>query len=202
MKFCRQFSVFVASVLAASAFCTDAIHTTPDLSTRKLQGEKKKSLGFGLGLSVSAFFPTSSKIKSAFQSSTISFGLSPTNIYFKDGMHTDFDLTVLTDSRSGSRYTVVLPSFGLLKSFGGSQQRSGVKPFVAARLGPAYYDYSILQGVNRTSERGWGLNANTEFGFFMNEKLRLSARYDWISASKGFRFDGLSLGATWQFVKF
>jgi hypothetical protein len=164
---------------------------------------QKKSNRLGIGVSFGAFFPTDKRVIEATSSSTYSFGLSPTNIYYKDGLNSTFDVQILSNNLRGSKYFVLIPSYGYVKTFGDKDKVSGVKPFAALRVGPAYSDFSMVSGVN-TKSRGkqLGFNANAELGVFMSETVRLSARYDVFSKTKQYKWDGLSLGLTWQFGRF
>lgn len=164
---------------------------------------KAKKKSFGVGMEFSAFFPTDKDIIRAFSSSTYALGLTPTSIYFKEGNHFVWDLAFNGDSQNGSRYFSVVPSFGYMSVLSSEGSASSFKPYFAARVGPAYTDYSVgYTGFARVKGRKFGWNANAEVGLFLTDKIRISARYDKFSELDGLDFGGLRTAITWQFARF
>lgn len=163
---------------------------------------KKKKKGFGIGLDVSAFFPSDRDIVRAFAAANYGIGLSPTNINFRPGTHFIWDIGLNGDSRAGSRYFTVAPTFGVIYSPQNEDSQSTFRPYFAARVGPYYADYSILRNNTRFKDRGFGWNGNVEAGLFLTDKIRVSVRYDKFSEKDGFDLGGLRAGVTWQFLRF
>lgn len=155
-------------------------------------------LGWGLALGV--FYPTNSLTRDLFGDAWLSFGLQPFSFETRNGLRIDTSLGLTSRDRNGNRLTIVQATVGISKLLGNEMDQ--VRPFVAARVGPAYIDYNITLGANNFSRRQLGWDANIETGVYINRNLRLSARYDWLSRFDRFNFDGLSLNVAWQFARF
>lgn len=178
------------------------VFANPELSLKRQEEPKKKKRGFGIGLDVSAFFPSDKDIVRAFSATSVGVGLSPTNIYYKEGTRFIWDVGINGDSQAGSRYFTIAPTVGYIYSVKTDESNSSFRPYVAVRVGPAYADYSILKNNVRFKDRKFGWNANAEIGLFLTDKFRISARYDKFSEHDGFDLGGLRVGATWQFLRF
>lgn len=155
---------------------------------------------FGWGAEIGAFLPTDSTIRDLLGGTWLSYGIKPVSIKVREGVRLDTDLAVTTRQKNGNKAALVRGTVGFLQQFGDSE--SSTVPYVAARIGPTYFDYSITQGsVYKSSKRiGWG--GNLEIGVLLSKRLRVSARYDILSEVDGFNFNGFSFGLTYQVARF
>ncbi len=111
------------------------------------------------------------------------------------------DWNIVSREDGDNRVLILSPSIGYIYAFTGPE--NDVQPYVAARLGLAYFDYRLARFEDQVvSGRRFGVNGNLEFGVMIGERLRLAARYDVYSRMDGFRFDGLSFELTYGLVKF
>lgn len=151
---------------------------------------------FGLGVGGGAYFPSSSLLKGAFGDQWTSIGFSPSSSRSATGGRTDFDIQVLSKSSGGNRLFVFAPTFGYSQGFG--NDRKGVVPYFAARIGPAYADYRIYSVTHRDTL----INTNFELGATVGERFRLYGRYDGFTKRNGVDFSGFSVNAQWLFASF
>ncbi|HZH97489.1 MAG TPA: hypothetical protein VEX38_00840 [Fimbriimonadaceae bacterium] len=156
---------------------------------------------WGIKLGVSFF--TSGEVRDALGQNTFSIGLSTQTRGLSDQWNLVYDLDVLQARRRGNRLLLVPLTVGVMRGFATEGEAQAV-PYVAARVGAAYADYSITRpstGIRHSSQRLLP-TANVEAGVIFDRRFRLSARYDWFANTDQFSFSGLKLSAAYEFVRF
>jgi hypothetical protein len=177
-------------------WCFVAAATTlfalPGLGQEKDESEKP-----WWGLDVGVYFPTDGEIQDRFGNAFLRFGIRPFETKRLGKWRVITDATVLAASKDGSRLLAIPVTIGVLSTFG--KPDTYPLTFVTAGAGPAYYNYAIDRlsddqlSVNRISFSGFGFNAHAELGVMLQERLSVTGRYDWFSASNDFDFSGFSL---------
>lgn len=155
---------------------------------------------FGLGGSAGVFFPTSSVLRDKFGSSVTSIGISPSDESLPSAARIFTDISVLSANRSGNRFLVIPATIGFGKTFGKPADVS--RPYARVGVGIAYFDYSISHEGRRRSDRNFGAAADAEVGVLVGGRLRLSARYYFLSERDGFNFNGLELAVKYTLFRF
>jgi len=153
---------------------------------------------FGVGLSGGVFYPTTSAVKNTLGAKWTSFGVGPTWVGYRSGLHSLWDVDMWGMSSNNNRAFIALPTYGYQYVFGDAKLKDQVKPFVAAHVGPSYTDFRI----GSSSARQLGIGGALEAGVFYSDRLKISARYNMMSKVKDFDFSGLNLTFTWTVTKF
>lgn len=156
-----------------------------------------------LGPRAGWFFPTDGTLRDTVGDNWFSFGFGPVDNEYTSGLKDVWDVTVLNRDRNGNKMFVSAFTYGYQYSFGDSRDQSAV-PYIAARVGPTYMDYSLTNpndNVRYSTKRG-GLNTNFEAGVLFNRTFQLSLRYDWMNSFDGFNFSGWSIQGEWELVRF
>jgi hypothetical protein len=156
-----------------------------------------------LGVKGGIYFPTNSEIRDIFGSNLVVIGISVDDFSRqadKWRLTADFDFITGKDGDDKFFAMPVTASFG--RVFGSPEDN--FRPYVRFGAGAAYFDYSITRPstLERFQEKRFGLSANAEAGFFVGERLRVSAKYNWFSKVDDFDFSGLQLTATFNLVRF
>lgn len=154
---------------------------------------------FGLGVSFGAYFPQSREIRDLLGGTWISYGVSPVRRENPSGWKFDLSFDYVARSKNGNRVSVLGVGFGVRKVFGTNNE---FRPYVAAHVGPAYMDYAIFRGASRIADRKLSLMGNLEVGVIISDKIKIRARYVPIAKSDGFDFSGISIGITYQLLRF
>ncbi len=154
-----------------------------------------------LGIKAGVFYPTDSGLRQAFGDNWTSIGISPVRLEAKNGTRQSTDFAITARSKNGNRVFMLRPTFGVSKSFDNRGDGS-VVPYVAARAGLAYIDYSIENTSRRFSGNKFGFTGNVEFGVVFNQRFAILARYDMMPRFDGFNFSGFSLEAAVQVLRF
>lgn len=154
----------------------------------------------GLSLRAGATFPSDRATRSAFGDTWLSIGISPARVEVRDGWGIDSDLAVSTREQGSNRFLAIRYTTGPILTFGEAEEP--VRPFVAARAGIAYFDYRIVDAPDRVSAKRGAPTLNVEAGVILDRRAQLSVRYDLYPRYDGFRFDGLTIGFTWEIVRF
>ncbi len=150
-----------------------------------------------ISLGYEVFYPKDSALRNAFGSVWQGFSISPRTIGIREGLQTDFDITVLSKGRNGNDILLITPSVGISKTFNTGRGSSSV-PFVAVRVGFTYADYDF--GGNDRKRTVY--NTNFEAGYVFNGTLRISARYDLTGSTDGVNFNGASFSASYRLFSF
>lgn len=155
-----------------------------------------------VGLRAGMSFFSSQELRNAFGNERLSFGISPMGKTYAGGYRVGPDLDVNITSRNGNRLLLIPLTYGITTGLNRTEAfgRDNVLPYVAARAGIAYTDYAIWRGSSRISETRLLPTANLEAGLVFNRNLTLSARYNIYTKTKGFDFNGLTIGATWTII--
>ncbi|HVL39317.1 MAG TPA: acyloxyacyl hydrolase [Fimbriimonadaceae bacterium] len=150
-----------------------------------------------VGLSVGVFMPQHSEIRDALGSSWFQYGFSP-SVRLRGDLDIRPELSFLGQHDDGNRLLIVSLPFAITKRFADDQ--ASTVPYVAAGLGPAYFDYAITRpDLTRVSEKRFGWTAHVEVGMVLSNRLRAHARYIKFSEHDGFKFDGIQVGLSYQF---
>ncbi len=145
------------------------------------------------------FFPSSTKMRNLLGSTWYSFGVGPTRFDVKEGLSVSTDLHFISQRRNGNKVFIALPTVGVTQALG--RPDNATQPYARLQAGLVYMDYSITDGVYKSKKR-FGVSANAEVGFVLNERLKIAARYDWMSSYDKLSFNGLSLNVVYQLFKF
>ena len=156
------------------------------------------------GPEVGIFFPSNAAMRAALGDEWISFGASTMTTGSFRGTPIGTNWNAVSQSRNGNTVFIASYSLGTMQFLGDNRGRAsgGLQPFVALRAGVSYIDYAIGSGLNRTSAKRVGYNANAEFGVQITQQFVVSARYDIYSRYDGFTFDGLTLNLRYGLVRF
>ncbi|MCC7230956.1 MAG: outer membrane beta-barrel protein [Fimbriimonadaceae bacterium] len=181
------------------SFCILAIGVSAMASAR--EGDTGK--GTNIGIRSGVYFPTNSEIRDIFGSDIIVVGLSFDDFSKQADnwkIKADFDFITGKDGSNKFFAMPVTASIGQVYGKPGDSSR----PFVRFGAGTAYFDYSITRPSNSTrySSKRFGFSADAEVGVIVGNKLRLSAKYVWLSKVDDFDFSGLQLTVTYNILKF
>lgn len=155
------------------------------------------------GVSYGAYFPKSGEIRDLFGDSMPRYGISPVSKRFDKQWDVNTDINILTASGDDAHLLLIPFTVGASMAFGGT----GLRTYVAANAGPAYYDYKLQRDVASTDviqtfrKKKIGWNTNFEAGILINKRFSVVARYDLFSKSEGFDFSGFSINANYAFFK-
>jgi len=176
----RWMAVLICGLVAASAFAQD---------------------NRTVGLQVGAFLPTSSAAQDLFGKQWLSVSLTPRPYDLKPGLSYSENLNVLGRDNNGNKVFMLLPTYGA-RFVMGDINAKGMTPYVAARVGPAYFDYSLTyQGVRHSTKRV-GFTGHIEVGAWFNKSFRVYGQYNKMSEFDGVRFDGFEVGVAFALFKF
>lgn len=142
-----------------------------------------------------------SEIRDLVGKSFLQFGFSPSVGVQKEKFSIRPELSFLGGSGNGNRFSIFALPITATLPLGMPGQKD--MPYVAAGLGPTYFDYRITRPAGPTTfdKSGIGWISHIEAGYVLGDRLKLSARYNMLSESEGFNFNGFQLSLSWQFFK-
>lgn len=146
-----------------------------------------------IGVSLGAFYPAQKKVRDALGSQWLAIGIAPVDVNPDAKVEFSSDFQVLTRRKSGNRLLLINPSYGVTLRLSEDREAKAA-PYFSARTGPVYMDYAIGSGATRVSRRELGWGANAEVGIKFNKAAKAFVRYDTMTRSRGFQFDGVSVG--------
>jgi hypothetical protein len=153
-----------------------------------------------LGITVGGFFPTDSEIRDLVGKSFLQFGISPGGGITKEKYSIKPELTFLGGSGNGNRFSIWGLPVTITIPLGMGRETN--IPYVAAGIGPTYFDYNITRpGPTNFNDKGFGVISHIEGGMVFSQNLKLSIRYNMLSEKDGFNFNGVQVGLSWQFFK-
>ncbi len=150
------------------------------------------------GISAGAYFPQSAALREAFDDAILSVGFQVIDDRFEDRWKFKPDLSLIRAERRGNDLTVAILSFGAGRSFGKSESST---PYVQGGVGLAYFDYDFVAGGTSYNDSRLGWATHVEAGVIMNQSLKLSARYNFLSKQSGVNFSGLELTLSYGFFR-
>lgn len=154
-----------------------------------------------LGVQVGTYLPSSGVTQRLFGKQWNTFSLAPRPFDLKPGLSQTTDVAFMGRDRTGNRIFILMPTYGVRYVMGDINSR-GTTPYVAARVGPAYYDYSFTnRGVYHSAKR-IGFAGHAEAGVWINRTFRVYTRYNTMSQFEGVRFDGLEIGLAISLFRF
>lgn len=167
--------------------------------------EKKKDEGARnyLGIKGGIYMPTDSEIRDIFGTTIPVFGLSFDDFTRQaDKWRLTFDLDFISGRNDDDKFFAAPFMASVGRVFGSRSDQ--LRPYVRFGLGGAYFDYSITRRstLERISEKRFGFGGEAEAGFFLGERLRISAKYLWFSKVDDFDFSGLQITATLNLIRF
>lgn len=157
--------------------------------------------GPNFGVQVGLYLPTNDRIRDAFGDSVFNFGIGPVNGRRPGQGSVTPELNILNANRNGNRLFIGTLTYGYEQHFGVSDNASTL-PYARIFAGGSYFDYGVGIGAARQSGRRFGLTGGAEIGVILNQRLRLSARYNTFSRQDGLNFDGITLSATFAVARF
>lgn len=152
------------------------------------------------GVKVGFFMPASSVTRTLLGSTWVSYGFGPTKFDLREGWTLSTDLEFVSQKKNGNKFFMALPTAGVQKLFADPDEKS--VPYVAFRVGPAYFDYSITRAGTYISKKRFGWTSNVEVGVVISDRVKFSGRYDITSRHDGFNFDGFTFAVNYQVVRF
>ncbi|RYG32883.1 hypothetical protein EON81_19570 [bacterium] len=164
-----------------------------------------------VGPTVGAYFPTQKFVRDAFGNPVLSYGFSPVQTGRPAQNKFQPDLNIISASKNGNKL-FLLPitaafELRLIKEVtginAGFNQQVPLIPFLRFTAGPAYYDYAITTAPGeRRARKGIGFTAGAEIGISLNNRLTITAGYNWFTKSDGLDFSGVSANLTYSLVRF
>lgn len=170
-------------------------------STSLVALAQSSSVRFSIGPDVGVYFPTDSKIKSVFGSSIFGFGLhfGGADLAQKSGFGGDIGL--VSAQKNGSDF-YAFQLMGKYEKYFGHPHTKGFVPYAEVSAGLAYADYKINYGGGHFAAKVILPTAKFEAGFLYHRDFKFSIEYDLFGPTNGFRFDGLTLKATYIVYRF
>jgi len=158
----------------------------------------KDDLNFGG--SVGFYMPTNSKIKDAFGSSVINYGIGPVGNKRPSSGSVTPSLEILNANKNGNKLFIGTFTYGYEKHL--AADNAVTIPYIRVFGGLSYFDYGIDQIGGRQSAKKVGYTTGAEVGLVLANRVRVAARYNFYTKQDDFDFNGLSLTATYALFKF
>lgn len=155
----------------------------------------------GISVAYGLYYPSSKTIRDALGGRWESFGFSPGVVGVARGMDLQTDFNGIYREANGNRIFIGTFSVGLIQNYA-KKDTADVRPYVALRGSISYADYNILVGSTRFDRTRALMGWNAEAGVVFSDRLVIAARYDGFQKSDGLRFDGFSLNAQLQLLRF
>lgn len=153
-----------------------------------------------LGPQAGVYLPTSSFLRDKLGESWFSFGAGRMNMNQARTRKFGSDFNVTSKRANGNALFMAAASYGIVSPLGDPQATT--RPYWAVRGGLSYIDYAISDGLARHSGKRLGYNFNAEIGIIFQDRLSLSARYDFFSQHEGINFNGFSINLKYGLAKF
>jgi len=154
-----------------------------------------------LGASIGTYMPTQSRVREAFGSSMVSYGITVVQPYRPNSARLRFDVDSLSLSRNGNRFFFIGGSAGYTVGFGPVQGENRNAGFLRIGAGPAYFDYDVTQNFTKRSGRRLALYGTAEAGYTVAKNILVSTRYVQTPKFDGYDFSGVELRLTFAAFK-
>jgi hypothetical protein len=150
------------------------------------------------GISVGGYFPTDGEIRDLVGKSFLQLGFSPNVGVSKEKFSLRPELVYIGGSGHGNRFSIFAIPITAVMPLSLTDQKT--TPYIAAGAGLTYFDYDITRpGPTNFRRSGVGAITHFEAGMVFGDRVKLSARYNILSGSQGFNFNGIQVGISWQF---
>jgi len=152
------------------------------------------------GIQGGIFLPSNDRVKDTLGDTWFRFGISPIDINVKKGWAFDPNIQIQYANRYDNRLLLIPATVGFSGQF--KLKDSDIRPYVAARIGAAFTDYSIYNGLTTDKKSTIVPTSNVEAGLIFGDSFQLSLRYDWFGRTSDYYFDGLSIQAKFIILRF
>jgi len=153
-----------------------------------------------IGPQAGVYLPNSSFLRDKLGDSWFSFGAGRMNVQQAKERKFGSDFNIISKRANGNALFMASATYGVVMPFGDGE--GNIRPYGAIRGGLSYIDYAITDGLVRRGGKKVGYNFNAEVGVIFNNRLALSARYDFFSEHEGINFNGLSINLKYGLVQF
>ncbi len=163
--------------------------------------QNPESNGTYFGFEAGAYFPSDTVIRNVFGSTLPRVGLNFINNSSPDQLKPSFNFAVIGANKNGNRFLLVPVTAGIGRQYG--VPGTGTRPYWRVGAGAAYFDYSIdpTNSGTPTAAHKVGFTAVGEVGILLNDRIRLSASYNYFSKQDDFNFSGVDVKLSFLFFK-
>ena len=151
-----------------------------------------------LGVSVSGYFFSDSRLRNAFGNPTLAYGANLTEISSPGSNNKiSFAYDFISANRDDSSLFIIPLTLGYVRTFA-DPKTSATVPYFRLGAGGAYYDVAVHDGGYNKSFKTFGAVGSAEVGVVLSRVVALRAKY-FLFQNRGVPLSGLQLGLVYNF---